>query len=185
MAEDNDLELALKAASGNRYAFNLLVQTTYDDVYRFCYKYCGVREDAEDATQEVFIRLGKGIASFRGDSAFKTWLFRMAINVVKDQFRKNAKKRKNVAFDESFEIESADESSEEVVFKKQVVKAVDGLPPKLKQVVILVYGEDMSHQEVAKILGCSEGTVSWRIHEAKKKLSGVKEKVKFIILWIF
>jgi RNA polymerase sigma-70 factor (ECF subfamily) len=185
MTNDNTAELAFKAASGNRYAFNLLVEEVYHDIYRLCYRYCGVREDAEDVTQEVFIKLGKGIGSFKGDSAFRTWLYRLAVNVIQDHFRKVKKTRKNIAFDESLELESGDESSEEVIYKKQVVKAVDALPPKLKQVVVLVYAEDMSHSEVAKILGCSEGTVSWRIHEAKKKLSGVKEKIRFVIFWIF
>ncbi len=184
MAERKELELVTQAAAGNRYSFSLLVETHYEQVYRLCYKYCGVREDAEDVTQDIFVRLGSAIRSFKGDSAFRTWLYRIAMNALHDHFRKH-KRRRETAFDESFDAESEDAAADEVVYVKQVVMAVGELPEKIKQAVILVCAEEMTHAEAAAVLGCAEGTVSWRISEAKRLLSGVKQKVKMLFSWLW
>lgn len=176
-------ELIAQAVNGNRYAFQQLVEEEYMLVYRLCYKYCGIREDAEDITQEVFTKLGRSILSFKGESSFNTWLYRLTINCAKDYFRKN--KKRETAFDESFDAPSNDESQDEVLYKKQVLQAVTQLPKKLKDAVVLVYSEGLSHAETAKILGCSENTVSWRVHEARKILMNVKQKVKLFISWMF
>lgn len=154
-------------------------------VYRLSYKYCGIREDAEDITQEIFAKLGRSILSFKGESSFKTWLYTLSVNMVKDHFRRNKRRLLETGFDESFEMESDDELQDEVLYKKQAIRAINALPEKLKGAIMLVCGEGLSHAEAAKVLKCSEGTVSWRLHEAKKQLAGIKEKIKLLFAWLF
>jgi len=185
MLETRKNELVAQAVNGNRYAFQQLVEQEYMLVYRLCYKYCGIREDAEDITQEVFAKLGRSILSFKGDSSFNTWLYRLTVNCAKDYFRKHNRRKNEIAFDESFDAPSAEEPQDEVLYKKQVLKALTLLPTKLKDAVVLVYSEGLSHAEAGQILGCSENTVSWRVHEAKKKLMNIKQKVKLFISWMF
>lgn len=185
MLEDRKNELVAQAVSGNRYAFQQIVEHEYMLVYRLCYKYCGKREDAEDITQEVFAKLGRSILNFKGESSFNTWLYKLTINCAKDYFRKNSRRKNETAFDESFEIASTDEAQDDILYKKQVLSAITRLPAKLKDAVVLVYSEGLSHAEAGKILGCSESTVSWRVHEARKILTKVKQKVKLFISWLF
>ena len=185
MLDERKNELVAQAVNGNRYAFSQIVEQEYMLVYRLCYKYCGVREDAEDITQEVFAKLGRSIHSFKGDSSFNTWLYRLTVNCAKDYFRKSSRRKNETAFDDSFDAPSNEEPQDEVLYKKQILRAVTKLPVKLKDAVTLVYSEGLSHAEAAKILGCSENTVSWRVHEARKKLMNVKQKVKLFISWMF
>jgi RNA polymerase sigma-70 factor, ECF subfamily len=181
----NETELAALAARGNRAAFEELVKNNYMLVYRVSYKYSGLKEDAEDITQEVFGKLGSVIYNFKGDSSFKTWLYRITANAAKDYLRKHKNRLKNDAYDESLDLPNSGDNQEEALYKKQVFKALANLPEKLREAMVLVYSEGLSHAEAAKICGCTESTVSWRVHEARKKLLNIKEKIKLIISWLF
>ena len=181
-------DLILKAVSGDRLAFGQVVELSYDAVFHFCYKYCGHREDAEDIAQEVFTKLGSTIFNFKGNSSFKTWLFAIAVNTSKDHFRK-IKAKKETAFDEGFEVESGSASQEQVLHSKQLLRAIADLPQKIKDAVMLVCSEGFSHAEAGRVLGCSEGTISWRIHEARKTLAAFKSNLALtsilILVWIW
>ncbi len=181
----NETELVALAAGGNRAAFEELVKSNYMLVYRVSYKYVGLKEDAEDVTQEVFGKLGAAITNFKGDSSFKTWLFRITANSAKDYLRKHKNRLKQDAYDESSDLPSGAESQEDTLFKKQVFKALAALPDKLREAMVLVYSEGLSHAEAAKICGCSESTVSWRVHEARKKILNIKETIKLLLSWLF
>jgi RNA polymerase sigma-70 factor (ECF subfamily) len=179
-------ELVAKAVCGDRNAFSCLVESNYMLVYRTAYKYTGHKEDAEDITQEVFVKLGRAIHSYKGEASFKTWLYKITANSAKDYFRKNKNKNsKETPFSEGFDAESNDQNQEDILFSKQILQALNLLPEKLKEAIILVYSEGLNHAEAGAILGCSEGTVSWRVHEARKKLLKIKDQIKLaIIAWI-
>ena len=185
MQQYDEAELVAKAVGGNRPAFEALCRNNYMLVYRVSYKYSGLKEDAEDITQEVFGKLGSAITSFKGDSSFKTWLFRITANAAKDYLRKHKNRLKQDAYDESLDLPNSDDSQEDALFKKQVFKALSNLPEKLREAMVLVYSEGLSHADAAKICGCSESTVSWRVHEARKMLLNIKEKIKLLLSWLF
>ena len=84
----DDIELVELSINGDARAFEHLVERYYTTVYGVSYKWCGVKEDAEDITQDVFVKLAGKLKTFGGKSSFKTWLYRMTINAAKDYYRK-------------------------------------------------------------------------------------------------
>ncbi len=176
MQDYSDDELVRLAVSGDARAFEQLAQQHYMMVYKVAYKWCGVREEAEDITQEVFIKLARNIGNFQFNSEFKTWLYRITVNTVKDFHRSNARKQDNR---QEFATEMREEAGktggnqEEKVLAAQIYQEINKLPDKLKDTALLVFGEGLSHKEVAEILDCAEKTVSWRVFQVKKKLKGM------------
>lgn len=169
--EYSDIELVDLAIDGDERAFEQLVQRHYLSVYHFSYKWCRVKEDAEEITQEVFVKLTGKLGSFRHESSFKTWLFRIVINTAKDYFRKNVNRKK---YESAFENEHINDNPE---YSKNndsetdmLYFLIDRLPGKQKAALMLVMAEGLSHEEAAKVLKCSEKTISWRIHQARKRL---------------
>lgn len=168
MKED---ELAALAAAGNSAAFERLVSDHYMMIYKVAYKWCGIREDAEDIAQNVCVKLARSLGNYKGASSFRTWLYRVVINTAKDHFRKLSRQRER---EEAFTKESAalsaggDGGGSDTTGRLQ--KAISRLPGKLRDAIILVFSEGMSHREAAEVLECAETTVSWRVFEAKKKL---------------
>ena len=168
----NDIELVNRSLGGDAFAFEHLVKRHYQSVYRLSYKWCGVKEDAEDIVQEVFVKLARKLNAFGQRSAFKTWLYRITINTAKDFIRKAATKR---GYETAYAIEQGTENPgpnpHEALDAKRLHRVLNRLPEKQKDAVLLVLGEGFSHKEAARTLGCPEATVSWRIFQARKKLS--------------
>ncbi|NIY13467.1 MAG: sigma-70 family RNA polymerase sigma factor, partial [Nitrospinaceae bacterium] len=136
--------------------------------------------DAEDIAQDVFVRLARKLASYKGESSFKTWLYRITVNMAKDFFKKSSTRRG---------YESAYVQEQKVMGtnpgnpgnpgppeEDRLQAALGELPVKLREAVVLVYSEGMSHAEAAKVLDCAETTVSWRLHQARKKLKSLMGK---------
>lgn len=187
-AEEN--ELIREAQGGNRRAFSTLVETHYKMMFKIAWQWCGVREDAEDIAQEASIKLAQNIGAFRFESAFSTWLYRMVINTAKDYYKaKNRRNTRETPIYEDMQYVSAEATPEERLEHKDVLKALNGLPDQLKETVILVCWQGMSHKQAGEVLECSEGTISWRVHEARKKImefmgdkakkAGIKIKIFF------
>ncbi len=165
----SDGELARRAAAGDRSSFAWLVARHYAFVFRIAYRMTGHRADAEDIAQDVCARLGRAIRTYRGGSAFTTWLYPVVVNALRDQGRSAAREAtRRRAYGIQARIESAAYEANEPA--EALWEAVRDLPPKQQEAVTLVYGEALSHAEAADLLGCSETTVSWHIHEAKKRL---------------
>lgn len=170
--EATDGALAASAAAGDRRAFAQLVARHYDFVFRIAFRWCGRKADAEDIAQDVCIRLASAIAGFRGGSAFTTWLYAIALNVAKDWGRKQAREGAKVqnfaaqalAEDAHVAPDLPDDPAE------RLWAAVRLLPGKQREAVTLIYGEGFSHAAAADLMGCAEATVSWHVHEAKKRL---------------
>jgi RNA polymerase sigma-70 factor (ECF subfamily) len=174
MTTPEDIELVEKAAAGDSSAFETLVNRHYTLVYRVAYKWCGVKENAEDITQEVFCKLASKIKNFRGEADFKTWLYRVTVNTTKDFFRKSSRLAANqAAYLEDKKIADRKTVANNPVSPEELYKALSRLPIKLKETVILVLSEGLSHKEAAKVLGCAETTVSWRIFKARGKLQKI------------
>lgn len=165
-----DIELVRLVKGGDSVAFENLVERNYMLVYKISYKWCGVKEDAEDIAQEVFIKLAGKIFGFKEESSFQTWLYRMVINTAKDFTRMSDRKRKKeMAYLEQQKLN--DESKKnEVPMAERIQQMITQLPQKLKETALLVFSEGMNHKEAASVLNCAEKTVSWRVFQVKKKL---------------
>ena len=168
--------LALEAAAGSRAAFSRLVSENYDLIHRVALKWSGNRDDAEDIAQTVCVKLGQAIRSFRGEAKFSTWLYRLTINAAQDHHRARARDTaRTQAFMAQALVEAQPgkpgwppEDETEALWA-----AVRQLPEKTRDAVLLVYGEEMSHAEAARVLDCKEATVSWHVHDAKKRLAAL------------
>ncbi|PZO77792.1 MAG: RNA polymerase subunit sigma-70 [Mesorhizobium amorphae] len=165
-SDDTTAGLAQRAAGGDRDAFVRLVETHYDFVFRIAYRWCGRQADAEDIAQDVCARLGRSIRSYRGGSAFSSWLYAVTLNAARDWGRRAARDQAGLA---AFAREGA-ETQEEQDPADALWEAVRALPEKQREAVTLIYGEGLSHAKAAELMACAEATVSWHVHEARKRL---------------
>lgn len=170
--EVSDGELARSAAGGDRHSFSALVERHYGFIFRIAYRLTGHKDDAEDIAQEVCARLGRAIRSYRGGAAFTTWLYAIVVNAARDRGRKLSREAAGAQalMAQALIDEHAPREAELDDPAEALWQAVRNLPPKQREAVTLVYGEEMSHAEASDLMGCSETTVSWHIHEAKKRL---------------
>jgi len=168
----SDNELARQAGGGDRDAFAHLVGRHYDGIYRLAYRWCHSLADAQDIAQEVCLKLAARIGSFDGRSAFSTWLYRIVINTAKDFSRRAGTRQRHEAAFAQNQVADAPgpEAAQDADPHAPLQRALDRLPEKQKSAVLLVLGQGLSHREAAQVLGCFEATVSWRIHQARKKL---------------
>ncbi len=172
MRHDGDETLVTRAKRGDESAFARLVERHYGLVFRVAWRWTGDRTDAEDVAQDVCIKLGRAIGSFRQKAAFTTWLTRMTINTAKHLVRARARRERDVSalavIEESHaaccsQMQSGENAS-------AVWQAVRALPPRQHDAMLLVYAEGMTHAQAAEVLGCRESTLSWHVHEARKTL---------------
>lgn len=172
-SEPSDLDLIGKAQKGDSAAFGRLVERHYDFVHRVAWRWCGRKADAEDIAQEVCVRLGRAIGSYRGGGAFTTWLYAMTMNAARDFMRKT---KREAAKAEAFGLHALVDRQGGPAPDDQAERlwsAVRRLPDKQRDSVLLVYGEGLSHAAAADAMACAEATVSWHIHEAKKRLKAL------------
>jgi RNA polymerase sigma-70 factor (ECF subfamily) len=175
MDDREEKRLIERAAGGDAGAFEALVGKHYETMFKMAYKWCANRQDAEDITQEACIRLARGIESFRHECAFTSWLYRLTINTAKDWYKKQ---NRHAGSSDGLDKAAIDEKSESAVYAQQVLAAISRLPDGEKEALLLVLHEGLTHKEAARLLKCKESTVSWRIHEARKKLGAAFEQEK-------
>ena len=171
----DDNELAARAAGGDAIAFQSLLERHYDRVYRIAYRFTGAQQDAEDLTQDVCTALATKLKSFRGDARFSTWLYRLVVNAAHDMRRRRAAAdRLHAAYGELAELKrgEAAETAREIQW---LYETLEQLGEDLRRTAILVVAEGLSHAEAAEILEVKESTVSWRMHELRKKLKAQAE----------
>lgn len=180
LAKAKDFGLTQAASKGDMAAFEELYQRHHRRVYSICLRMLQNAFEAEDLTQDVFIQLYRKVGSFRGDSAFTTWLHRLTVNQVLMHFRK-----RNVKFEKVTEegetpdqivTGTADPERMRIVDKIALENAIDQLPEGYKNVFVLHDVEGFEHEEVAKILGCSVGTSKSQLHKARLKLRKLLKK---------
>jgi len=173
---EEDREAVEACQRGDREAFDRLVERYQRDVYRLCYRYLNNHEDANDAAQDVFLRAYRAIGRFRGDSAFSTWLYRIAVNTCLN-FRAARKPAGSELPDALVDPRpGAQARVEKDERSRHVREAVSRLPDKQRATVILKIYHDLTHEEVAGILGATVGTVKANLFHAlgnlKKTLGG-------------
>lgn len=178
---------------GDKAAFDKLVLKHKDRLFNLCYRLLGDYEEANDSAQETFIKVYRALKRFRFESAFSTWLYRIAVNTCKNKLKSSAyrQKRKMVPLDNpvlanrsqpSREIQDESQSPAIELEKKErmriIQEAIDALPPEQKEVVTLRDIEGFSYEEVAEITGFNLGTVKSRLARARQDL---RKKLRSVI----
>ena len=173
-----EAELIERAKLGDAQAFQALYDKHKRRVYSLCLRMTANTAEAEDLTQEAFLQLYRKIATFRGESAFSTWLHRLSVNVVLMHLRK--KSLPSVSLEET--TQGGDEDTPKKDFgaedlalagsidRLQLQKAVDDLPPGYRTIFVLHDVEGYEHNEIATIVGCSIGNSKSQLHKARMKL---------------
>lgn len=176
----SDLILAQSAAKGDMKAFEEIYNRHHRRVYSLCLRMLQNTAEAEDLTQEVFIQLYRKIGSFRGDSAFTTWLHRLTVNQVLMHFRKRTVKFEKTTEEGETPVQivpgTENSGKMPIVDKIALENAIAQLPTGYKNVFVLHDVEGYEHEEVAKILGCSVGTSKSQLHKARLKMRKLLQK---------
>jgi len=173
----SEAEAIERAKQGDEEAFEALYRLHKRRVYSLCLRMTANTATAEDLTQEAFLQLFRKIGTFRGESAFSTWLHRMAVNVVLMQLRK--KGLPLISLEETMETEEEspkkEPGAEDVrlagsINRIQLEQAIGDLPPGYRMVFLLHDVEGYEHNEIAEMVGCSIGNSKSQLHKARMKL---------------
>ena len=173
-------ELVEEAKMGNFEAFGDLISLYEKKIYNYCLRMTDRREDAEDLTQEVFVRVYKALKGFKGNSQFSTWIFRIAHNICIDHYRKSKlttfslNQPRNEEDQREMDLPSEDPTPEEEALRKEqqefLLKCIEELRPEYKTVIILRDIQHHSYEEIAEILDVPLGTVKSHISRARSAL---------------
>lgn len=169
--------LVAQAKAGDKSAFEELVRRYRDRILALCLHLTGNEGDAEDITQEVFLRAYRALDRFEGRSQFFTWVYRMAVNRSLNARRDRKRRRENSMDDPRVHRAVAVDAAGDPVLAselrntyKHLLTELDRLPAEMATSVVLVALQGLSHAEAAVVQGCSPGTIAWRIHESRKRL---------------
>jgi len=158
-----------RAAAGDRRAFERLYRAHADRIFSLCARMCGDRTVAEELTQDVFVRAWEKLALFRGDSAFGTWLHRLAVNVILNARKGDGRRRSRV--DESIDdLETLPHSPAHVGERMDLQAAIAGLPPGARRVFVLHDVQGYRHEDIAELLGMTSGGSKAQLHRARMLL---------------
>jgi len=171
----SDEALALAAANGDGDAFALLLDRHYDRLFGLCFRLTGHRAEAEDLTQDICAALPAKLSSYKEKSRVTTWLYRVAVNAAHDRRRKRATHARHAAGWGDWEQARQADIAETADHLDWLHSAMSRLSDDLRDTLALVL-DDVTHAEAAQILGVSEGTISWRMSEAKKRLRASKQE---------
>jgi RNA polymerase sigma factor (sigma-70 family) len=160
--------LIRQAQGGSTSAFAELVDLHYDTIFRFAWKWCRHRTDAEDIAQQACIKLAQSLRQFRFQAAFSSWLYRLVISCAQDWQRSQQRHLHDDLHDDAPAPESRAEDSIHVA---QVLEQLDDIGEGMRETALLVHAEGLSHAEAGEILGVSESTISWRIHTMRKQMT--------------
>lgn len=168
---------------GEREPFRALYDAYKDKVYSIClYYFHGDRAAAADATQQVFLKLMTAVGQFRGNSDFATWLYRLVANTCLDGARRARAREARVAAEVLVDTLPGSTSPEQDLVRSQrarlVQEALSALPPNFRLAILLRYFEDLSYEEMARVLRCSMGTVASRLNRAQKLLASRLEALR-------
>jgi RNA polymerase sigma-70 factor (ECF subfamily) len=168
---DPDRELIDGATAGNSAAFETLLRRHYDRIHRIAWRLTGSGADAEDIAQDVCCALVEKLGTFKGEARFTTWLTGIVVNACRDHRRRGltlARLRDRLSVLAGL---SPPPDGRDRYRQSWLVSELARLEPLLRDTVVLVVGEDLTHAEAARALGVAESTVSWRMHEARRQLT--------------
>lgn len=181
----NDPVMVKAAQSGDVAAMTWIYEKYRRRIYNLCLRMLRDQADAEDLTQDVFVQLFRKISTFRGESAFSTWLHRLAVNMVLMDIRsRNSKRYSWIPLEESDEHEDSfherfgreDEGLRSSLDRMTILGAMDSLPPGYRMVFLLHDVHGYEHQEIAEILNCSVGNCKSQLHKARLKMRRLIER---------
>lgn len=181
-AEESDLVLVKRVQRGDKGAFDLLVRKYQHKVVKLVLRYVRNPAEAEDIAQEAFIKAYRALPQFRGDSAFYTWMYRIAINTAKNSLA--SRDRSPIAYDldltdpeESHSVQTRlqDPDTPEGMALTEEIRgivnsAIEGLPEELKTAIVLRELDGLSYEEIAAAMECPVGTVRSRIFRAREAI---------------
>lgn len=191
---DREKGLLERAKAGDIAAFEQLIESYQKKIFNIALRMLGNYDDAGDLSQEVLIRIYKSIGSFKEQSSFSTWIYRITTNVCLDEIRKR-KNRKIISLDEEIrledgemkrQIESEEPSPEETAEAKDLKKIVNDAIGKLSEehriVIVLRDLQGLSYEEIAEVLKCPEGTVKSRINRGRQALKNILASKRELLL---
>lgn len=170
----SDEDLAKRARAGDASAYGELVARHDARIYRVCLRIIGTPEDARDAAQDAIVSGLRTIRSFRGDAAFTTWMYRIAVNASYDLIRRRRRQPMlHVVGDDGWEMEPGPpvaDHADEIVGTISVAAALAQVPEEFRAALVLADVEDVPYQQIAAILGVAIGTVKSRVHRGRAAL---------------
>jgi RNA polymerase sigma-70 factor (ECF subfamily) len=171
-ADLGEADLVAACVAGRTEAFEIIVERHRRSVYQLCYRYVGNHEDASDLTQDVFLRAYRALGRFRGQSALSTWLYRIAVNVCLNRLAASRPPSEPIEGQQLVDTRSdpADDGLLRAERRAAVRQAVSRLPAKQRAALIMRIYQEMSHQEIAEVLGSSVGAVKANVFHALRNL---------------
>ena len=193
-SEIDERVLIQRCIAGDATAFEPLVEKYRQRVWRLAYQVLHDREEAWDVAQEAFVRAFHSLPSFRGQSAFYTWLFRITVNVATDRHRQRGAQARAFGPERVSEEEWArttpdpgggpEQQAARKEQRERIRSALDALPPKARTIIMLSDVEGLSYREIAEVLNCPIGTVMSRLHNARKRLKVLLGPMLVLMLWL-
>jgi RNA polymerase sigma-70 factor (ECF subfamily) len=187
---DPDLELVEQCMSGSEAAWEELVRVHTRRVYAVCYRFTGTSEEAQDLTQEVFLRVFKTIRSFRaGEGSFGVWLNRLTRNLLIDNYRRTRNERQTDSLEDQLphieESTAVTARADSMLAGREAGEllqaALQRLSPELRETVILRDVEELEYREIAQVLNVPEGTVKSRLNRGRAELVKVLRRLKVAV----
>lgn len=182
-------ELVARAKQGDQTAFGELVRRYRQRIFALALHLTGRESDADDITQEVFLRAYRALESFEGRSEFFTWVYRMAVNrslnVRRDRKRRGETTMDDPRVDRAIAVDAGGDPARAAELRQtyaRLLTALDRLPAEMRTSVVLVTLQGLSQAEAAVVQSCSPGTVAWRIHEARRRLRKALEPRRIPLL---
>lgn len=177
--DENILIESIKNGDTNAYA--KLVDRYKDLVYTLAIRMLKNREEAEEIAQDTFIKVFKSLDKFKGDSKFSTWIYRVAYNTCLDAIKKNKKHQNDVAIDEyTFnKLDTIDNALENIIKEERSVlikNCINKLPEESSVILTLFYFEELSLEEISKVINIEANTVKVKLFRARKKLAVILEE---------
>lgn len=172
-AASEEALLLPRAAAGDSAAFTALFQLHYPAIHAFAYRLALCPAAADDIAQDTFVHAARSLAAFRREASFKNWLYAIAANLARDLHRSRTRSarldQQLAALAPDPAAEARDHAATDTAHAS-VREALARLDPEQREAVTLVYFENLSHAEAARVLACAESTVSWRVFRARHRL---------------
>jgi RNA polymerase sigma-70 factor (ECF subfamily) len=181
---NSDEQLVKRSLQGDNEAFEELVVKYQSKIYALSYRYMGNEEDAYDMAQESFIKAFRSLRSFKGDSSFGTWLYRVATNVCLDELRRRKRRIVSLSLDEPLATRDGDEVEKDIAdtaptadiiyeqkeLSNYIQEVLNSMKPDHKTTIILRDIMELTYEEIAQVLNCNVGTVKSRLSRARDAL---------------
>ena len=180
---DVDMLNLKRAARGDEQAFETLISPHLDVTYRLCLRMMGNEQDAADMTQEALVRAWRSLSTYKAQSRFSTWLYRIASNVCLDELRKRKNRQteslqalSEAGFDPADEADTPERAAEGKDMRKQLAAAIGSLTEEHRAALLLRDVHGLSYEEIASVLDVNLNTAKSRISRARAALRGILEK---------